>query len=109
MKNKKAAMNLIDNWVEYVSFGFLILGAVMSFVAGSKVLAVLVVFLSSLIIGRTLYIRKYKHQLRFWFMAGAFVLGMIIGTRYLDYKSIIVIFVIGAYVGYWIKKQHVLD
>ena len=109
MKNKKAAMNLIDNWVEYVSLIFLVLGTIVSFFAGSKVLAVLIVFVSSLVIGRTLYIRKYKHQLRFWFMASAFVLGLIVGTRYLDYKGVLVTFVIGTYVGYWIKKQHILD
>lgn len=106
---KKGAMNLIDNWVEYVSFFFLILGAIMTFIAGSKVLSVLIVLLASMIIGRSLYIRKYKHQLRFWFMAGALLIGMVIGARFLTYKSVLVIFVIGTYIGYWLKKQHILD
>ncbi len=107
--SKKGAMNLIDNWVEYVSFLFLILGAIMTFIAGSKVLSVLIVLLSSMIIGRALYIRKYKHQMRFWFMAGAFLIGMIFGARYLSYKAVLVTFVLGTYMGYWLKKQHVLD
>ena len=106
---KKGAMNLIDNWVGYVSFLFLILGAIMTFIAGSKVLSVLIVLLSSMIIGRAIYIRKYKHQMRFWFMAGAFLIGMIFGARYLSYKAVLVTFVIGTYAGYWLKKQHVLD
>ena len=106
---KKGAMNLIDNWVEYVSFLFLILGAIMTFIAGSKVLSVLIVLLSSMIIGRAIYIRKYKHQMRFWFMAGAFLIGMIFGARYLSYKAVLVTFVIGTYIGYWLKKHHVLD
>ncbi len=102
-------MNLIDNWVEYVSFFFLILGAIMTFISGSFVLSLLVVLLSSMIIGRTIYMRKYKHQLRFWFMAGAFLIGLIIGARFLTYKHVLVTFVIGTYIGYWLKKQHVLD
>ena len=106
---KKAALNFIDNWVEYVSLLFLILGAIMTFIAGSKVLSVLVVFLSSMIIGRLVYVRKYKHQGRFWIMAIAFVIGMAIGSRFLSYKVVLVTFVIGAYAGYWIKKHHVLD
>lgn len=106
---KKAALNLIDNWVEYVSLLFLILGALITFIAGSKVLSVIVVFFSSMIIGRLLYIRKHKHQLRFWSMVGAFVIGMTIGARFLSYKAVLVAFVIGTYTGYWIKKQHILD
>lgn len=106
---KKAAMDFIDNWVEYVSLLFLILGAIITFIAGSKVLSVLIVFLSSMIIGRIIYVRKYKHHIRFWVMAGAFVIGMIIGTRFLSYKVVLVTFVAGAYTGYWIKKQHLLD
>ena len=109
MFGKKAAMNLIDNWVDYVAFFSLIGGVLISFVSGSKVLSVIIVFLSGMIIGRWIYFRKYKHQLRFWYPLTGFLLGLIFGSRFLGYKSVLVTFIIGVCVGYYIKKHHILE
>ncbi len=107
--NKKAYMNLVDNWVDYVSLFLLILGAAMAFIAGSKVLTILIVLLSSMIVGRIIHLKKSGHQLRVWYMILAFIVGLIVGTRFLTYKAVIVIFIIGAVMGYYIKKHHFLD
>ncbi len=107
--NKKAYMNLVDNWVDYVALILLILGALMAFVAGSKVLTILIVLLSSMIVGRISYLKKTGHQLRIWYMILAFLVGLIVGTRFLTYKAVIVTFIVGAVMGYYIKKHHYLD
>lgn len=107
--NKKAYMNLVDNWVDYVAIILLILGAAMAFIAGSKVLTILIVLLSSMVVGRIIYLKKTGHQLRLWCMIIAFLVGLIVGTRFLTYKAIIVTFVVGAVMGYYIKKHHYLD
>ncbi len=109
MFGKKAALNLVDNWVDYVAILSLIGGVIISFIAGSKVLSVIIVFISGLIIGRWIYFRKYKHHLRFWYPLTGFILGLIFGSRFLSYKAVLVTFVIGTFVGYYIKKQHILD
>ena len=109
MFGKKAALNLVDDWVDYVALFSLVGGLFLSFVAGSKVLAVLIDLLAGLIIGRWIYLRKYKHQLRFWYPLTGFIIGLIVGNRYLDYKGVIVSFVIGCVAGYYLKKNHLLD
>ncbi len=107
--NKKAYMNLIDSWVDYVALILLLFGAAMTFIAGSKVLSILIVLIASMIIGRIIYLRKTGHQLRIWYMIGAFLLGLIIGTRFLTYKAVIVTFIIGMVLGYYTKKYRYLD
>ena len=107
--NKKAAMNLIDNWVDYVAFGCLLLGIFFNIVAGSKVLSILIVLLSSMVIGRYIYLRKYKGQLRFWYPVIAFIIGLIVGSKFLSYKAVLLTFAIGAFIGYFIKKHHIFD
>lgn len=106
---KKAALNLVDDWVDYVALFSLIGGVLISFKAESKVLSIIIVFISGLIIGRWIYFRKYKHQLRFWYPLTGFVIGLIFGSRFLTYKVALVTFVIATYIGYYLKKNHVLD
>ena len=109
MMNKKAYMNLIDNWVDYAAIVILILGAAIAFIAGSKILTILIVLLSGMSIGRIYYLKTSGHQLRVWYLIGAFVIGLVIGTRFLTYKGVLVTVVIGAVMGYYIKKHHYLD
>lgn len=107
--NKKAYMNLLDFWVDYVALILLILGAVLAFIAGSKILTILIVLISSMTVGRIIYLKKSGHQLRLWYMILAFLVGLIVGTRFLTYKAVIVIFIVGAVMGYYIKKHRYLD
>ncbi len=107
--NKKAYMNLVDNWVDYAAIVVLIIGAAIAFIAGSKVLTILIVLLCGMTIGRIYYFRRAGHQLRVWYLIGAFLIGLIIGTRFLTYKGVLVTFIIGAVMGYYIKKHHYLD
>lgn len=106
---KKAALNLIDTWVDYVALFSLITGVLISFIAGSKVLSLVIVFISGLIVGRWIYFRKYKHQLRFWYPLTGFVLGLIFGSRFLSYKGVLVTFIVATCIGYYLKKNHVLE
>jgi uncharacterized membrane protein len=107
--NKKAYMNLVDNWVDYVALIFLLFGAAMTFIAGSKVLSILIVLISSMVVGRIIYTKKTGHKMRLWYMILAFLVGLIVGTRFLTYKAVIVTFIIGAVLGYYTKKHHYLD
>jgi hypothetical protein len=107
--NKKAAMNLVNNWVDYVALICLALGTAVAFIAGSKVLTIIIVLISGMIIGRIYYIKQSGHQLRIWYLVSAFIIGLIVGTRFLSYKAVLVTFIVGAVMGYYIKKHHYLD
>jgi hypothetical protein len=108
--SKKAqAMNLLDRWVDYVALLCLLLGFFISLVAGSKVLSVLIVLLSGMVVGRSIYMRKHKLQMRFWYILIGFIVGLVVGNRFLTYKGILVSFAIGAFLGHYIRKKRWLE
>ncbi len=110
MWDKKGyAMNLLDRWVDICAFGCLIIGFFIALVSGSKVLSVIIVLLSGAIIGKSIYVRQHKLQMRFWYIVSGLIIGLVIGSRYLTYKGVIVSFAIGAFIGHYIQKKHYLD
>lgn len=106
---KKGGVNLVDNWVDYVALICLVSGFLLNFIASSKVLSILIVLISSMIIGRAIYYRKYKGKLRFWYIVIAFIIGLIVGSKFLSYKAVLLTFAVGAYLGYIIKKKQIFD
>jgi hypothetical protein len=109
MWNKKGVVNLLDRWVDYCALGCLALGFSISLVAGSKVLSIIILLLSGMLVGRSIYMHKHKLQLRFWYIVSGFVVGLVVGSRFLTYKEVIVIFCIGAFVGHYIRKRGIFD
>jgi uncharacterized cupin superfamily protein len=110
LKNKKGyAMNLLDRWVDICAFALLAIGFFITLVAGSKILSVVVVFIAGGIVGRSIYMHNHKLQMRFWYMITGFIIGLVVGSRFLTYKGVIVTFVIGAFVGHYIRKKRILD
>lgn len=115
MKNKKQwyrkaqAMNLLDRWVDYCALLCLLVGLFISIIAGSKVLSVLIVLLSGMVVGRSIYMRKHKLQLRFWYILTGFIIGLVVGSRFLTYKGVLVSFAIGAFLGHYIRKKRWLE
>ncbi len=111
---KAQAMNLLDRWVDYSALLCLIVGLFISIVAGSKILSVLIVLLSGMVVGRSIYMRKHKLQMRFWYILSGFIVGLVvgfdfIGNRFLTYKGVLVSFAIGAFLGHYIRKKRWLE
>jgi len=109
MFDKKGVMNLLDRWVDYCALACLGLGFFMTLIAGSKVLSVLIVLLSGMVVGRSIYIRKHKLQMRFWYIISGLIVGLVAGSRFLSYKGVIVSFIIGAFIGHYIRKMRWLE
>jgi hypothetical protein len=109
MRKKGYAMNLLDTWVDICALVLLVLGFFMTLVAGSKVLSVLIVGLSGMLVGRSIYMHKHKLQMRFWYVISGFIIGLVVGSRYLTYKGVLVTFVIGAFIGHYLRKKKVFD
>ncbi len=108
-QKKAQAMNLLDRWVDYSALLCLIVGFFVSLVAGSKVLSVLIVLLSGMVVGRNIYMRKHKLQMRFWYILAGFIIGLVVGSRFLTYKGVLVSFVIGIFIGHYIRKKRWLE
>ena len=103
--NKKGEFTLLDHWVDYVALLILILGAVTAFASRSLVVTYLTILICGVIVGRMIYFRHYKLQIRFYYIIVAFIVGFTIGARFGSYKGIIFFFVVGAIAGRYIHKK----
>lgn len=111
IKNKKAGGGISDTWVEFSCLGFVILAVLLSLVSRNTTVTYLMVFGSGMIIGRILYIRKFNTQLVMHLFAISILLGFIIGSFVRGLGStrfIVVLYIIGAYLGYVLHKEHYL-
>jgi hypothetical protein len=103
--NKKAQITFVDHWTDIVALLVLVLGLVLSFISGSLVLTYIVAFLCGMVVGRYLYHRQHRLQLRFFYIILAFIVGFALGARYGNFKVIIFLFVVGAITGNYIHKK----
>jgi hypothetical protein len=109
MRKKGYAMNLLDSWIDICAVALLVIGFIMTFIAGSKVLSVVIVGLSGGLVGRSIYTHKHKLQMRFWYVVSGFIIGLTVGSRFLTYKAVIVTFIIGAFLGHYLRKKNIFD
>lgn len=103
--NKKAMVNLYERWVEWVSFGLLIIGLFLGLWSGSKVVTYLVILLCGIIFGRNMFIKRFGHKIIFYVMMFAFLIGFVLGSFYGKTSVIVVLFIIGMISGYWLNKK----
>lgn len=104
----KKAMNISETWVEWSSLGVLILALLLSLVSRNTIVTYLIILGSGMIMGRMFYMKRYQPKLIFSLFAIAFLLGFVIGSfiRGLGIaRVIVVIYVIGIYIGYFLHKQ----
>ncbi|MBD3310624.1 hypothetical protein GF351_05385 [Candidatus Woesearchaeota archaeon] len=106
--NKKGVINIWDNWAELLAFCLLIIGFIFSASAGSAVISYIVIFLCGMAAGRLWY--RQKNNLKFpWFLAlMGFLLGYVIGSFYGSKRVIILLFIIGAILSYYLHAKEII-
>ncbi|MFC1727841.1 hypothetical protein ACFLZ7_00035 [Nanoarchaeota archaeon] len=100
--------NLFETWVEVLFLIFFVLGIVLSITINNSFLAYFILFLIGLICGRIIYIRykvKPTYGFAFYLTLGGLLLGYLLGVGYGNWKLLIVIFLIGIWVGHYIHKK----
>lgn len=98
-------MNLWEDWVEYGAFILLIIGFILAALAGSAVIQYMIIFLCGLAAGRLWY--RQKNHLKFpWVMIlTGFLMGYVLGSFYGDKKIIVLLFIIGGIVSYYVHDK----
>ena len=98
-------MSLLEDWVEILAFLLLVAGFLLSLSSTSAIVSYLIIFIGGLMGGRLLY--RYSHSFKFtWILVLAgFVVGFSIGAAYGDTKIIILLFIVGNAIGYYLHEQ----
>ncbi|MFH1439324.1 MAG: hypothetical protein ABIG89_02080 [Candidatus Woesearchaeota archaeon] len=106
LKQKKANFfDLQERWVEITSIFLLIVGFIVALWSRSAVVTYMVILLSGVISGRGLMSRKYSHKFYYFMIIIAYLIGFVLGSFYGKTKYILVLFILGAYIGYVLHSR----
>ncbi len=101
--------SLYETWVETLFFALLIIGLLLSVRIGSAFFAYVVIFLCGLMAGRSFYKRKKGFKFYIYFITIGFLIGYLIGTRYGNKWFMVVLFIVGCIISYYIHKKKIIE
>ena len=105
MSFHKKGINLLNTWVEWVSFMLLVIGFLVALFIGSAFMSYAVILLFGFMAGRVLYFKKNSFPM--YMIGTGFLLGYVLGTRFGKWKIVLFCFFLGMAVSYYLhKKEH---
>ena len=105
--NKNGIIDLSAWWVELICFVVLVVGFLFSITLQSAVISYVVILLFGLLAGRLIYYKKYSFP--FYLIGFALLLGYVLGTRYGQWKLVILFFLLGAAISYYLHAEGWLE
>ena len=100
-----AKLNWIDDWPEYLALLLLIIGFITAMAAGSKVLAYVIVLVCGAAFGRVWYRLKDNLNVPWFLIILGFLIGFLLGVRYGSRGVVIILFVFGIVVSYYLHDK----
>lgn len=105
-----------QRWPEILSVCLLIIGLILSFMAGSLIMYLIVAFLTGAFFGHLWYKTRKSLQFTYFMMITCFMIGFVIGsffTRYGNPKTTpiltILVYLVGIILSYMLHKKRVMD
>ena len=105
---KIAAEFFFKNWAEFFFFVVMIIGIIVAISVPSAVIGYLVIFISGIMAGRIIYWRKHSMYFAYFLIIIGFLIGFLIGSYYGNRKIIFILFVLGAFLGYYLYSKKIL-
>lgn len=103
------ALDTYNNWVEYIALLFMILGFIMMqtswILSGSKMMTYLTIILVGMIVGRIFYKLDIENRTRWFIICCGFLIGFLWGSHYGKPLTIIILYLIGAYISYYVHDK----
>ncbi len=94
-------------WVE-TAFGIvLVIGLIISLLAPSATISYIMIFFVGMTVGRIWYIGKRQIKAPSVLVIIGFIIGYVVGSRlgYGNWKVILIMFLIGTFLSYWIHNE----
>jgi len=98
-------VNLQKQWVELLFGVFLIIGIIISFTAPNLPVSFILLFLTGIMAGKMLYFGKKAIKLPTVLVIIGFILGYTLGTRFTSWKGVLLVFLLGGLVGFYIYEK----
>ena len=99
---------LFRSWSQFLFFVLMIVGIIIAFAAPSAVISYIMIFISGMMAGRVMYWRQKRFHFAYYIVIVGFLMGYIIGTYYGSRKVIVILFVLGAFLSYYLYDKKVL-
>jgi len=105
---QKRAVSIFGDWAELLGLLFLIIGFIIAIRSTSAFLSYVIILVIGCMVGRFWY--KIKDQFRFPWLIVIFglLVGYLLGDRYGSNLVIIILFLLGAIVSYYVHENHVI-
>ena len=94
--------------MEYFLLVFMVFGIVLALAAPSAVISYAIIFISGIIAGKVLHMRKNTLQFPFVMIIIGFAFGYVAGVYYGSRRIVIVLFILGAIISYKFYDKGVL-
>ena len=98
----RRASGMYKDWAEIFFFVVMVLGFLISLSIRSKFLVYLTIFIAGGIAGRVIFNYVEKLTLPYYIISIGFLIGYLIGTPVGDKKVIIILFVLGGLISYYL-------
>ena len=96
------------NWMEFFFVVLMAIGILIALISPSAVISYVIIFLAGIFAGRLIYERRHNIQLPYFMIIAGFVIGYLIGVYYGSKKLVIILFAIGAIIGYKLYDKKIL-
>jgi len=102
--NKKASGHgyFHKSWAEFFFFVLLVIGLLVAISVTNKLLVYFVIFIAGLIAGRMIFEREHNLSFPYYLIIIGFLIGFLIGVRTGDRRIIVVLFVLGSLVSFYL-------
>jgi hypothetical protein len=109
MKNKKANMDYYNSGPEYVFVFLVVISGILGLIIRNILINYIVMFLFGIIIGIQYYNHKFKRSYILSMLTIGLFLGYAIASFHTNWKILLIIYIIGGLLGYYIKEYNWID
>jgi len=97
-----------EDWAEIISTFVLIIGFLLALSFTSAVITYFVVFFTGLLVGRLWFRKKQDLKFTLFLILMALLLGLLLGSRYGNKQIIVILFVVGAFLSYYLHNRNLI-
>ena len=96
------------NWPEFVAFLLMVIGFFVAILAGSAVIAYILILLAGFMGGRIWFTVKTNLKVPWSIILMGFLVGFMVGSRYGDKRMIVIFYILGIVASYYLHDKGII-